>query len=199
MSVLPSTRLFIGGLKRSVGKEELTTEFGQYGNIIDVWIAFDPAGFAFVEYSSVEEAEKALEAKHKTICFGSEIRVEYTQRRQNKDNDEQADESKPRLYVGKIKTAVEKENVRAVFEKFGMVTDVWIAHNPPGFAFVEYDTMEEAQKAVDSCDGKEHFGGAIKVQITNAKTDGRKKRCKYFWKTDNFNNTSTNLSCNGAA
>ena len=72
--------------------------------------------------------------------------------------------------------AVEKEDVRAVYEKFGNVTDVWIAHNPPGFAFVEFDTEEAANKAVEETNGTELFGGNVRVQITKGRREGRRNR-----------------------
>eukprot|EP00116_Pleurobrachia_bachei_P007260 sb/3467522/ len=168
-----TNRLFIGGLRRIVDKEELQREFQKFGEITDTWVAKDSPGFAFVEFSTVDQAREALEAKHKTDCFGTEIRVEFTRGSKGPGS---KSEQKPRLFVGGIKDSIEKEDLKEVFEPFGAVTDVWIAHNPPGFAFVEFESMEIAEKAVTELDGTQHFGGDIKVQITKGSKNGRRQR-----------------------
>jgi len=171
-----SPRLFIGGLKRNVEKEELMEEFKEFGEIVDMWIAYDPPGFAFLEFSTPESAKNALETKHKTTCFECEIRVEYTKKKDDLKKEENSANAKPRLFIGNIVDTVEKEDVRSVYEKFGNVTDVWIAHNPPGFAFVEFETEDMANKAVEETNGTELFGGEVKVQITKGRREGRRNR-----------------------
>jgi len=69
-----SPRLFIGGLKGPVDKDELTSAFTEFGNIVDVWVAYDPPGFAFVEYDNMESAKAAKEAMHLTDLFDTQIR-----------------------------------------------------------------------------------------------------------------------------
>ena len=96
----PSPRLFIGGLKRNVEKEELMEEFKEFGEITDMWIAYDPPGFAFLEFASVDSASAALNAKHKTECFGSEIRVEFTKKKDDlKKEQDSKDSGKPRFKI----------------------------------------------------------------------------------------------------
>ena len=102
MSGSPSPRLFIGGLKRNVEKEELMEEFKEFGEITDMWIAYDPPGFAFLEFATVEAAAAALETKHKKDCFGSEIRVEFTKKKNDlKKEHEVRDSGKPRFDKGR--------------------------------------------------------------------------------------------------
>ncbi len=43
----------------------------------------------------------------------------------------------PRLWIGNVPRSVsEPEPLQALVGRFGTVTKVWIARNPPGFAFV---------------------------------------------------------------
>ena len=56
---MTSPRLFIGGLKRDVSKEEMTEEFKEFGELTDTWIAYDPPG-SILSYTL------------KTNCFTSE-------------------------------------------------------------------------------------------------------------------------------
>ena len=67
-------RLFIGGLKGPVDKDELQQAFAEFGNIVDVWVAYDPPGFAFVEYDNMDSAKAAKEQMHLTDLFDTQIR-----------------------------------------------------------------------------------------------------------------------------
>jgi cold-inducible RNA-binding protein len=59
-------KIFVGNLAYDVTEDELTAEFGTYGNVESVAIPADrisgrPRGFAFVEMASKSEAEAAIE------------------------------------------------------------------------------------------------------------------------------------------
>ena len=68
----------------------------------------------------------------KNILTSVNLRVEVTKPRGGDQKKEV--ETKPRLFVGDIKEAIEKEQLTAAFQKFGTITDIWVAHNPPGDA-----------------------------------------------------------------
>jgi len=169
------TRLFIGGLQRRIEKEEMEPVFSPFGSIVEIWIAYDPPGYAFVEYTTEEEARTAMGTLHKTEQFGSQIRVEFPKQSKHKGAAEEEDKKlKPRLFVGDLKEVVEKEQLKAAFDRFGSISDIWIAHNPPGFAFVEFEQMNEAEDAIKEMHGVELFGGKIRVQLTtNRKASDR--------------------------
>lgn len=169
------TRLFIGGLQRRIEKEEMEPVFSPFGSIVEIWIAYDPPGYAFVEYTTEEEARTAMGTLHKTEQFGSQIRVEFPKQSKHKGESEEEDKKlKPRLFVGDLKEVVEKEQLKAAFDRFGTISDIWIAHNPPGFAFVEFEEMAQAEEAIKEMHGVELFGGKIRVQLTtNRKASDR--------------------------
>ena len=77
MSDNNKARLFVGGLKREVEKDEMEAVFSPFGELVDTWIAYDPPGFAFVEFKTNDEAAAAMTALHKTDQFGSEIRLAF--------------------------------------------------------------------------------------------------------------------------
>lgn len=168
-------RLFVGGLKREVEKDEMESVFSPFGELVDTWIAYDPPGFAFVEFKTNEEAAAAMSELHKSNNFGSEIRVEVTKPR-GWGGEKKESENKPRLFVGDIKESIEKEQLSAAFEKFGSIADIWVAHNPPGFAFVEYYKMEDAEEAIKEMHEKDLFGGKIRVQLTKTRKPDRSTR-----------------------
>ena len=58
-------KIFVGNMAYDVTEDELTAEFGTYGNVESVAIPSDrisgrPRGFAFVEMASKSEAEAAI-------------------------------------------------------------------------------------------------------------------------------------------
>ena len=60
-----SAKVFVGNLEFSTTKDQLEELFGQVGSLVDVFLPSDratgkPRGFAFVEFSSDEEAQAAI-------------------------------------------------------------------------------------------------------------------------------------------
>lgn len=61
-----SSKLYVGNMSFKTSEDELRSTFGQFGNVTDVYVAMDkmtgrPRGFAFVTFSSPEEAKIAAE------------------------------------------------------------------------------------------------------------------------------------------
>ena len=62
------------------------------------------------------------------------------------------------IFVGNLPPDVGPEDLKAVFEKFGDVTEVRFIKNQPSsrfkrYAFVEMPSQEEAQKAIEEMNG----------------------------------------------
>lgn len=75
------TRVYVGGLANSVKKEDLEAEFEKYGKLNSVWVAFNPPGFAFIEFVNKDEAENACDGLNGTELLGSKLRVELSRDR----------------------------------------------------------------------------------------------------------------------
>lgn len=71
-----------------------------------------------------------------------------------------------RVHVGNTAN-LEKEDLRQAFEQFGTVTNVWIARNPPGFAFVTFALPEEAEKAIREGNNMEIRGDRVNVELAH--------------------------------
>ena len=75
-----STRLFVGNLSFDTKEVELRDLFGQSGQILEVKVVIDrdtgrSRGFAFVEMSSAEEADKAIGELNGRELAGRPLRV----------------------------------------------------------------------------------------------------------------------------
>lgn len=58
------------------------------------------------------------------------------------------------MYVGDLGNGAAKGELERAFSYYGPLRSVWVARNPPGFAFVEYEDSRDAEDAVKGMDGK---------------------------------------------
>ncbi|XP_028968585.1 serine/arginine-rich splicing factor 1 [Galendromus occidentalis] len=78
-----------------------------------------------------------------------------------------------RIFVGGINESIQKEDLESVFSKYGRLTNVWVAQNPPGFAFVDFDDNQNASDAVAQMDGQELNGMTLKVAPYRGRRNNR--------------------------
>ncbi|KAJ3004892.1 UNVERIFIED_CONTAM: tRNA selenocysteine 1-associated protein 1, partial [Siphonaria sp. JEL0065] len=71
-----NTTVFIGGLSPAVGDDELRSHFGQFGEI--VYTKIPPGkGCGFVQYSTRQSAEYAIQAMNNAIIGGNRVRLSW--------------------------------------------------------------------------------------------------------------------------
>ncbi|KAK7336974.1 hypothetical protein VNO77_17528 [Canavalia gladiata] len=80
-STLTSPKLFVSGLSRLTTDEKLKEAFSSFGQLVEAKVITDRAsgrskGFAFVTYTSIEEAEKAREGMNAKFLDGWVIFVD---------------------------------------------------------------------------------------------------------------------------
>lgn len=136
-----STNLFIGRLSWDVDEEWLTREFEEFGEIQRVKIIMDrdtgkSKGFGYVEFAKVEDAVKALNAKHESELDGRQINVDYSNQQPKPANggergtaraQQYGDERSPPssvLFVGNLSFDVDEDVVGVAFGEYGTVTSV---------------------------------------------------------------------------
>ncbi|XP_066145565.1 RNA-binding protein Rsf1 [Euwallacea fornicatus] len=77
-----------------------------------------------------------------------------------------------RVYVGGLEEGIKKEDLQEEFEKFGKLNNVWIALNPPGFAFVDFSSPSDAEAACDNLNGIDFLGCKLRVEIAKERRGG---------------------------
>ncbi|XP_043824187.1 serine/arginine-rich splicing factor 7-like [Dromiciops gliroides] len=80
-----------------------------------------------------------------------------------------------KVYVGNLGTGAGKGELERAFSYYGPLRTVWIARNPPGFAFVEFDDPRDAEDAVRGLDGKVICGSRVRVELST----GMPRRSRY--------------------
>jgi cold-inducible RNA-binding protein len=83
------TRLFVGNLAYQTGENDLQDYFAQAGVVTSVNLMLDKMtgksrGFAFVEYGSAEEAQKAIDQFHNKEFQGRPITVNVARPREDR-------------------------------------------------------------------------------------------------------------------
>jgi RNA recognition motif-containing protein len=85
-------KLYVGNLSYGSGEEELRELFAQAGNVVSASVITDrdsgrSKGFAFVEMSSSEEAEKAIQMFDGYSLDGRDLRVSIARPREERSRD----------------------------------------------------------------------------------------------------------------
>ncbi|ONK80117.1 uncharacterized protein A4U43_C01F14060 [Asparagus officinalis] len=58
-----------------------------------------------------------------------------------------------KIYVGNLSSRIRERELAEAFNSFGLVRSVWVARNPPGYAFIEFNSRREADNAISALDG----------------------------------------------
>lgn len=79
-----------------------------------------------------------------------------------------------KVYIGNLSEGASKADVELAFSKYGPLRNVWVARNPPGFAFVEFEDGRDAEDACRHLDGTRIAGSRIKAEMSH----GRSRRTR---------------------
>ncbi|XP_066145893.1 serine/arginine-rich splicing factor 7-like isoform X2 [Euwallacea fornicatus] len=78
--------------------------------------------------------------------------------------------SECKVYVGDLGSSASKQEIEDAFRYYGPLRNVWVARNPPGFAFVEFEDPRDAEDAVRGLDGRTVCGRRARVEMSNSKS-----------------------------
>ncbi|XP_063952475.1 serine/arginine-rich splicing factor 3-like [Lytechinus pictus] len=81
-----------------------------------------------------------------------------------------------KVYIGNLGESANKSEIEKLFGTFGPLKNVWIARNPPGFAFVEYDDPRDASDAVKDMDSRTICGERARVELARGESRRRGSR-----------------------
>lgn len=74
-----------------------------------------------------------------------------------------------KVYVGDLPNDASEVELEREFERFGKLRNVWVARNPPGFAFIEFEDPRDADDAVRDLDGRYVCGSHIRVEHSSGR------------------------------
>lgn len=167
------TNLYIKNLPLDMDEAGLKDMFGKYGQITSAVISTGEdgksKGFAFINYSTHEEAKKAVDTLHDTEYQGQTLFVGRAQKKGEREEElrksyEQARSEKMlkyqgvNLYVKNLDDDVDDDKLNAEFAPYGTITSCKVMkddkNGSKGFGFVCFSSPDEATKAVAELNGK---------------------------------------------
>ena len=182
----PGCKLFIGGLPREIGTDELREMFAKFGDMEDCIVPTDEngvnRGFGFVTYSAKAEAEAAASELDGHKINGRRIGVRDADSDNKKGkNNKRKDPEGTKLYIGNLPFKATEEELKKVFDKVATITDLNIitdnAGKAKGFAFAFIKEKENIDGIIKSLNGCELLGRKIRVDLAQQKkknNDGKK-------------------------
>ena len=81
-----------------------------------------------------------------------------------------------KIYVGDLGKDGNQAEIEDEFSRYGRVVEVWVARNPPGFAFVHMEDYRDAEEAVHRLDGRRLCGSRVRVEISHGRTRQKPRR-----------------------
>ncbi|EOD38749.1 hypothetical protein EMIHUDRAFT_440007 [Emiliania huxleyi CCMP1516] len=70
-----------------------------------------------------------------------------------------------RVYLGNLDPSISKEEITDEVGRFGKLVDVWVARNPPGFAFITFEDDRDAQDMMNDLSGGNGRLGRVKIEM----------------------------------
>ncbi|KAK7267691.1 hypothetical protein RIF29_20369 [Crotalaria pallida] len=185
-------KLFVGNLPFSFDSAQLADIFEAAGDVQKVEVIYDKMtgrsrGFGFVTMSSVEEVEAAVQQFNGYEVDGRELRVNSGPPPPRDENSRfgrgpprggSAADNGNRVHVGNLAWGVDQLALESLFGEQGKVLEAKVIYDREsgrsrGFGFVTYSSPEEVNRAVQSLDGADLNGRAIRVSLADAKPPRR--------------------------
>uniref|UniRef100_A0AC34QDZ2 RRM domain-containing protein n=1 Tax=Panagrolaimus sp. JU765 TaxID=591449 RepID=A0AC34QDZ2_9BILA len=138
-------KIFVGGISYDVVDQDLITHFQKFGDIGSANVKFDRAtgrsrGFAFVEFSSVEGCQRALQQREQSIK-NKNVEVKPAKSHENK-----------KVFIGGIPADLTEDELRNHFSNYGRVEEIeWptdkVTKQHRNFAFIVFEDESAADAA----------------------------------------------------
>ena len=151
------TSLYVGDLDANVTDSQLYDLFFQVGPVVSVRVCRDlttrrSLGYGYVNYGNPQDASRALEVLNFTPLNGKPIRVMYSHR-----DPSIRKSGAGNIFIKNLDKAIDHKALHDTFSTFGNILSCKVATDPSGqskgYGFVQYDSEEAAQKAIEKLNG----------------------------------------------
>ncbi|KAK6942477.1 RNA recognition motif domain, partial [Dillenia turbinata] len=159
------TEIFIGGLDKNAKEEDVRKVFEEVGEILEVRLVMNNQtgknkGYAFVRFALAADAKKALETYSKLEICGKQCTATYV-------------EGNDTIFLGNLDKKWKTEDINKLLLEIGIekIEKVTVMADPNnsernrGFAFVELETIKDAQTAFKKLQKKDAFGKQHNIKV----------------------------------
>lgn len=168
--------IYVANLDERCTDDLLWELFTQVGPVVHVYIPKDriahtQSGYGFVEFQNEVDAEYAVQIMSGVKLFTKPLKVNKAS--QNK----QVFDIGANLYIANLDASVDERILQDTFSVFGRVLQVKLGKDndtgaPRGFAFLNYDSFEAADAAIEAMNGQFIHNRPITVSYAYKK-DGK--------------------------
>ncbi|XP_048234109.1 polyadenylate-binding protein 4-like [Ricinus communis] len=185
--------LYVKNLDASIDSAGLQSLFSKFGTILSCKVVEEHGkskGYGFVQFDSEDSALAARTALHDTMLKEKKLYVSRFVKKSERTTATSYDELKfTNLYVKNLSKDMTQDAFHNMFSAFGEIISAVIMqdHNGKsrGFGFVDFESPEDAKKAVDALNGYQLESRTLFVGRAQAKAE-RKKILQHEYK-DIFN------------
>ncbi|XP_076936374.1 polyadenylate-binding protein 2-like [Bidens hawaiensis] len=152
-----TTSLYVGDLEANVTDSQLYDLFNQVGQVVSVRVCRDLStrrslGYGYVNYSNPNDAARAIDVLNFTAVNGKAIRIMYSHRDPSIRKSGTAN-----IFIKNLDKSIDNKALHDTFSSFGNILSCKIATyntgQSKGYGFVQFDTEEAAQTAIDKLNG----------------------------------------------
>ncbi|WCJ31223.1 Polyadenylate-binding protein 2 [Euphorbia peplus] len=152
-----STSLYVGDLDYNVTETQLYDVFNQLGQVVSIRVCRDltsrrSLGYAYVNYTNVHDAARAMDVLNFTPLNGKTIRIMYsyrdpTIRKSGAGN----------IYIKNLDKSIDNKALHDTFSSFGNILSCKVVTDSTGqslgYGFVQFDNDESAKSAIEKLNG----------------------------------------------
>ncbi|GAA6000538.1 uncharacterized protein JCM10292_000472, partial [Rhodotorula paludigena] len=181
--------IFIKNLDENIDNKALHDTFAAFGNILSCKVAVDQQGnslgYGFVHYDTAEAAKAAIEGVNGMLLNDKVVFVGiHIPKRERQAKIDEIRSKFTNLYIKNVPLEVDEDEFRGLFEPFGKVTSAVISKDAEGkskgFGFVNYESHEDAAKAVDALHEKDFKGQPLYVARAQRKSEREEELKKSY-------------------
>ncbi|KGN46107.2 polyadenylate-binding protein 3 [Cucumis sativus] len=152
-----SSSLYVGDLDQSVNEGQLLELFGQVAQVVSIRVCRDQTrrqslGYAYVNFSSHQDAVNAMEHLNFTPVNGKPIRIMISNRDPSIRKSGYAN-----VFIKNLDLSIDNKALRDTFAAFGTVLSCKVAVDSngqsKGYGFVQFESEESAEISIEKLNG----------------------------------------------
>ncbi|XP_056304560.1 nucleolin isoform X2 [Danio aesculapii] len=158
--------LFVKNLPYSITQDDLREIFDQAVDIrVPMGNTGTSRGIAYIEFKTEAIAEKALEEAQGSDVQGRSIIIDFTGDKSRQGGRAAPSVSKV-LVVNNLAFSASEDSLQSVFEKAVSIRIPQNNGRPKGYAFVEFENVEDSKEALENCNNTDIEGRSIRLEYS---------------------------------